>query len=69
MASKPKYRARRCQALDGNANKCYSRDTKPVEYHGDDEIYGYEGPMPTWVTVYLCRKHRKPEDREQGRER
>jgi hypothetical protein len=54
----------KCQALDMNGRRCRSdRRLVAVSYHGSHELYGYDGPEPKWVRVYLCPKHRKPKPR------
>jgi len=50
-----------CQALDMNGRRC--RETSrlvAVNYHGNDELYGFSEYEPKWVRVYLCPKHRTP---------
>ena len=49
----------RCQALDSKGNQCKSQKTKTKEYHGDNEIYDGFNDQPTWVKVWLCKKHSK----------
>lgn len=48
-----------CQALSPKGRRCGSKiRVVAVHYHGHSELYGYDGPEPTWVSVYLCAKHR-----------
>lgn len=50
----------RCAALDSNGKRCSARQhLKLIKYHGDGEIYDFQGPEPTWVLVHLCPSHRK----------
>jgi hypothetical protein len=58
MTSQPERRPT-CVALDIQGNRCRRNDTKQVEYHGQPELYDSDGPLPTWVRVPLCGKHRR----------
>jgi hypothetical protein len=51
----------RCAALDIHGRRCRRTDTKPENYHGDSELYGWSlnSNQPTWVRVVLCGKHRR----------
>ena len=46
-----------CQALHSSGKRCKRKALYLIQYHGDGEIYGYDGPEPSWVLVYLCGKH------------
>ncbi len=49
----------KCQALNTKGYRCRKMPTKTLKYHGDAELYSYEGPEPVWVKVYLCKEHRQ----------
>jgi hypothetical protein len=57
----------RCQAKDSSGKRCRRESNTLVDYHGDVELYGWGGPEPGWVSVYLCDKHRKPARRPSNR--
>lgn len=52
-----------CRALDLNGHVCQRHDTIWVSYHGDSELYDYDGPRPGWVLVPLCKGHRKDNEK------
>ena len=55
----------RCQALASSGRQCrVTGGLRAEHYHGDGELYDYSGPMPGWVKVWLCMKHRKPTPRK-----
>lgn len=47
----------RCSALDSNGRQCRLTAKYKTEYHGDDEIYNYQGPEPQWVHIYFYDRH------------
>jgi hypothetical protein len=52
--------AKFCQALDSDGKKCQCQvGVKSYQYHGENELYGYLSGenKPSWVKVYLCKKH------------
>ena len=53
MAAKKK---RQCQALSPAGVKCGKIATEQNKYHGDNEIYDFDG-YPQWVLVWLCNDH------------
>jgi len=51
----------RCAAKASNGRQCQAVENLDYRnYHGDSEIYGWDGPEPGWVLVWLCPKHRRP---------
>jgi hypothetical protein len=45
--------------MDQDGKRCRSEDTEWRHYHGNPELYDYDGPEPTWVRVALCPRHRQ----------
>lgn len=46
-----------CDALLSSGARCRRQAVAINRYHGEPEIYGYDGPEPTWVRVEFCEKH------------